>query len=210
MDVVGYVRVSTSEQAESGLGLEAQRRAIRAEVERRGWRLVGIHEDAGASGSSRAKRPGLAEAIGTVDSGTAQGLVVAKLDRLSRSLLDFAGVMAESQRNGWALVILDVQVDTSTPAGELVANVMATFAQFERRLIGQRTKAALAVKRSQGVRLGRPRTLPPTVRRRIARLRSQGKSLAAIADALNAEGVPTAQGGQRWYPATIRKVLQAS
>jgi DNA invertase Pin-like site-specific DNA recombinase len=207
MRVVGYVRVSTAEQADSGLGLEAQREAIRAEIERRGWTLTAIHEDAAASAKSMNRRPGLEAALRAVNGDDADALVVAKLDRLSRSLLDFAGVMSESQRRGWALVILDVQVDTSTPSGELIANVMATFAQFERKLIGQRTSAALAVKRSQGVRLGRPRTLPPKVVRRIKTMRNRGNSLAAIANALNDDGTPTAHGGRCWYPATIRKVL---
>jgi Resolvase, N terminal domain len=67
----------------------------------------------------------------------------AKLDRLSRSLLDFASLMEDARREGWALVILDLGIDTTTPSGEMIANVMATFAQFERRLIGQRTKDAL-------------------------------------------------------------------
>jgi DNA invertase Pin-like site-specific DNA recombinase len=86
-------------------------------------------------------------------------LVVAKLDRLSRSMIDFTGVMAKAQKQGWALVALDCAVDTTTPAGEAMAHVLATFAQFERRLIGQRTREALAVKRKQGVRLGRPQDL---------------------------------------------------
>jgi DNA invertase Pin-like site-specific DNA recombinase len=91
--------------------------------------------------------------------GDAKALVVAKLDRLSRSLLDFAGLMAKAQKQGWGVIALHVQVDTSTASGEAMANLLATFAQFERRLIGQRTKEALAIKRASGVRLGR---LPPS------------------------------------------------
>jgi DNA invertase Pin-like site-specific DNA recombinase len=90
----------------------------------------------------------------------------------------------------------------------MVANVMASFAQFERRLIGQRTREALAVKRSQGIRLGRPRELSDTLRYRLARLRADGYSLAAIARRLNAEGVPTAQGGQRWHHTTVRAATE--
>src|SRR4051812_22324091 len=92
MQAVGYVRVSTSEQADSGLGLQAQRSAIKAEAKRRGWALVGIEEDAGASGKSMAGRAGLEAALALVESGQAEALVVAKLDRLSRSLLDFAAL----------------------------------------------------------------------------------------------------------------------
>jgi DNA invertase Pin-like site-specific DNA recombinase len=86
---------------------------------------------------------------------------------------------------------------------------MATFAQFERKLIGQRTKDALAVKRQQGVRLGRPPTLSAEIVRTMKKMRSRGASYRAIAETLDAQGVPAAQGGKRWYPATVRKVLAA-
>jgi len=206
MQVLGYVRVSTEEQSDSGAGLEAQRRAIEAECVRRGWQLLEVVEDAGFSAKDL-KRPGIQEALRVLEEGDAKALVAAKLDRLSRSMIDFTVLMATAQKQGWALVALDCAVDTTTPAGEAMANVLATFAQFERRLISQRTREALAVKKSQGVRLGRPRTIPNEVVRRIKRERAKGKSLAAIADALNADGVPTAQGGRRWYPATVRYTL---
>src|SRR5437016_12318168 len=88
--VVGYVRVSTDEQAHSALGLKAQRSAIRSEVQRRSWTLVAIHADAGVSGKSL-HRPGIEAALKTIAAGEASVLMVAKLDRLSRSLADFAG-----------------------------------------------------------------------------------------------------------------------
>jgi DNA invertase Pin-like site-specific DNA recombinase len=104
-------------------------------------------------------------------------------------------------------VALDCAVDTTTPAGEAMANVLATFAQFERRLIGQRTREALAEKRKAGVRLGRPPRVPRRVVGRIRREREAGRTLATIANGLNADGVPTAQGGRKWWPATVRAVL---
>jgi hypothetical protein len=122
---------------------------------------VEIFEDAGMSGKSLSGREGLHEAIDAIERGEAEALVVSKLDRLSRSLLDFAGLMERARKRGWSLVALDLGVDTSTPSGEMMASVLATFAQFERRLIGQRTKDALAVKRAQGVVLGRPREITP-------------------------------------------------
>lgn len=161
--MVGYVRVSTAEHGDSGLGLEAQRSAIAAECHQRGWILRAIHEDAGASGKTMNGRPALAAALTMVKAGEAEGIVVAKLDRLSRSLLDFVGLVARAQKEGWNLVALDLGIDLSTPAGEAMANVMATFSQLERRLISQRTKDALAVKRSQGVRLGRPPSTSPAL-----------------------------------------------
>src|SRR5689334_15839444 len=84
---------------------------------------------------------------------------------------------------------------------------IGTAAQLERRMIGQRTKDGLAAARSKGVRLGRPRSLPDAVADRVFGLRAEGATLAAIADRLNDEGVPTARGGTRWHPATVRAVL---
>jgi len=136
MKVIGYVRVSTDDQADSGLGLLAQRAAITEQCRRRGWTLAAIHSDT-ASARSLAARPGLSAALRDIDAGTAQALMVAKLDRLSRSLLDFSALMEKSRKRGWALVALDLGVDTTNPAGEMMANVLAVFAQFERRLIGQ-------------------------------------------------------------------------
>ena len=205
MRVLGYVRVSTDEQSNSGAGLEAQRRAIVAECERRGWHLVEVIDDAGFSAKDL-KRPGVREALRVLEAGDASALVVAKLDRLSRSMIDFTGLMERAQKQGWALVALDCAVDTTTPTGEAMANMLATFAQFERRLISQRTREALAVKKAQGVKLGRPRSLPPRVRTRIRRMRGRGMTLEAIARKLNDEGVPTAQGGKRWYAATVRAI----
>jgi len=205
--VVGYIRVSTDEQASSGLGLKAQRTLIEAECQRRGWDLVQVFEDAGASGKALSGRPALAEALEAVRGGVADALVVAKLGRLSRSLLDFAGLMERSRREGWALLILDLGVDTTTPSGEMVANVMATFAQFERRLIGQRTKDALAVKKRAGAKLGRPSSIYASTAKQIAKERKEGRSPRAIADALNDEGVPTSHGGAKWHASTVRAVL---
>jgi DNA invertase Pin-like site-specific DNA recombinase len=209
MQVIGYVRVSTDEQRISGAGLVAQRAAIEAECVRRGWTLVQVIEDAGYSAKDM-KRPGVQIALETLRRGEAGALVVAKLDRLSRSMIDFTGVMAMATKQNWALVALDCAVDTTTPAGEAMANVLATFAQFERRLIGQRTREALAAKRASGVRLGRPVSLPVSVRERINSEREAGRSLAAIAEMLNEEQVPTAQGGKQWWPSTVRAVLRVA
>jgi DNA invertase Pin-like site-specific DNA recombinase len=135
------------------------------------------------------------------------GVVVAKLDRLSRSLVDFAGLLERAQKEDWNVVALDLGVDLSTPSGEFLASVLASAAQWERRIIGQRTKDALAVRKAQGVKLGRPRSIPADLRRRISRLHKQGASLTAIAAQLNEEGVPTSRGGRCWYPSTVRAAL---
>ena len=209
MRVVGYIRVSTTEQADSGAGLEAQRTAITAEAERRGWQLVQVLEDAGASGKSLKGRPGLLAALEAVERGSAEALVVSKLDRLSRSVVDFAGLVARAQRRGWALVALDLGLDMTTPAGGLVANVMASVAEWERRVIGERTAAALAAKRAAGVRLGRPREMSADALERIQLLHRDGYRPAEIARILNREGVPTPRNG-RWHPPGVSRVLSWS
>jgi DNA invertase Pin-like site-specific DNA recombinase len=133
---------------------------------------------------------------------------VAKLDRLSRSLIDFAGLLERARREGWAVIALDLGVDTTTPAGELVANVMAAVAQWERRAIGERTRAALAVRRREGVRLGRPPSVSPEIRARVVAERAAGRTFRRIARGLNDDAVPTAHGGERWHGETIRRVVQ--
>lgn len=208
MRALGYLRVSTDEQASSGLGLDAQRAAIEAEAARRGWALE-LVEDAGYSAKDL-RRPGIASALARLADGEAEVLVVAKLDRLSRSLIDFAGLMERTRREGWALVALDLGVDTTTPAGELVVNIMAALALWERRIIGERTAAALRAKAARGARLGAPVVLDQRVRERIVAEHGTGRSLTDIAEQLNAEGVPTARGGRRWWPSTVRAVLRSS
>ena len=190
------------------MGLEAQRQAIRAEAERQGWQLIAIHEDAGASGKAMRGRGGLQQALTAVRELGDGVLVVAKLDRLSRSMKDFANLMAVSQQQGWGLVALDLGVDTSTPSGEMMANVTATFAQFERRLIGQRTKEALAIKRAEGVQLGRPIVTTVGTTNLVKRLHSEGRSLRGIASHLNDAGVPTSQGGKQWHASTVSALLK--
>jgi DNA invertase Pin-like site-specific DNA recombinase len=204
--VLAYVRVSSEEQADSRAGLDAQRAAIEAECRRRDWQILEVIEDAGYSAKDL-KRPGVHAALEALESGRADALVVAKLDRLSRSMLDFTAVMAKAQKQSWALVALDCAVDTTTPAGEAMAHVLATFAQFERRLIAERTKAALAVKKAQGVQLGRPASIPDQLAKRIVRMRERGLTLQAICDTLNAERVPTPRGGALWRPTSLRAVL---
>ena len=207
--VVGYARVSTAEQGDSGLGLAAQAATIRAACRARGLALLRIHQDV-ASGGSLGGRPELAAALATVRSGGAAALVVAKLDRLSRSVHDFSGLLEQARREGWGLVVVDLGADTMTPPGELVANVTAATSQYERRMIGQRTREALAVKRAQGVRLGRPPEVADAVATRILHLHRRRWTATAIAGQLEAEGVPAPRGGRRWHVATVARVIARS
>jgi DNA invertase Pin-like site-specific DNA recombinase len=207
--VIGYVRVSTDEQHASGAGVSAQRAAIRTECERRGWHLLRIiGEDSGAS-SATLERSGLQQVLDILDRGAADVLVVAKLDRLSRSVAQGAQVMDRAKRRGWSLVALDFGLDTTTPAGEMVANVILSTAQYERRLIGQRTKDALAAKRAEGIRLGRPQTLPDDIVERILTARRAGSPYRAIAAQLEEDGVRTARGGATWHASAVRAVCES-
>lgn len=207
--VIAYTRVSTEEQSSSGLGLADQRQVIAAEVIRRGWEDVAYVADEGFS-AKNLSRPGIAAALADLEAGRASTLVVSKLDRLSRSLLDFCILMETSKRQGWEIVVLDLALDTSTPAGMLMGNVMASFSQYERQLIGARTSAALQVLKSQGVRLGRPRVMDASVSARIISERQEGRTMQAIADGLNSDGVPTARGGTKWYSSTVKGVLTSA
>jgi len=205
------MRVSTDEQADSRLGLEAQRTAILAEAQRRGWRDVEVTfvEDAGYT-AKNLKRPGIQAALKALESGEADTLVVAKLDRLTRSMADFTSLLQAAAKHRWALVALDLQVDTTTPNGEAMAYVVAVFANLERRLISERTKAGLDEARRKGTRLGRPRSVRNEIVERIATERRGGATLRSIADQLTAAGVPPAQGGRRWYPSTVRAVIEGA
>jgi DNA invertase Pin-like site-specific DNA recombinase len=203
-----YIRVSTGAQAVNGAGLDAQRQSVTAEIQRRGWQLAEVIEDAGQSGTVKPEdRPGLGTALAALDSGEADALVALKIDRVSRSVLDFASLVERSDSHGWQLVTLDVPLDPTTPIGKATRSMLATFAQLERDFISQRTTEALAIKREQGVKMGRTRTVPAEVAERIRAMRASGKSWPAIAEALNAEGIPTGQGG-KWWPMTCKRIAE--
>ncbi len=152
MKVIGYIRVSTDEQANSGLGLEAQEARVRAYCDLYGHELLGIETDA-ASGKNL-KREGLGRALAMLKNREAEGLVVAKLDRLSRSVRDM-GELLERFFSGLAsLLVVAEQIDTSTAAGRMVLNLLTSVAQWERETIGERTQDALRAKKARGERTG--------------------------------------------------------
>jgi len=208
MRVIGYVRVSTREQADSRLGLDAQRRALTEEATRRGWSLE-IIEDAGYTARST-NRPGLRRALRALRSRQADALVVAKLDRLSRSVQHFATFLAAAQRQKWSIVVLDLGIDMTTPNGRLVVNILASVAQWESEMIGTRTADAMAEARARGATYGRERMADDATVARIRTLRADGLSFGKIAAALDADGTPTPNGGQRWYPSTVARIHKAA
>lgn len=206
---IPYRRVSTREQAESGAGLDAQRTTQNFGLQMRGataltWDCV----DRGKSGKNL-QRPGLEKAIKLIREGKAGGIMVSKLDRLSRSLLDFAHLMSIAYKEGWNIVLLDLGVDLTTPAGTAMAQMLAIFAEFERNVISQRTKDALAEKKAQGVRLGRPSNIDSDLLMAIMATFTAEQNYSAVARWLNNAGVPTAQGGQKWYPMVVSKLVNS-
>lgn len=203
MRVVGYARTSTDEQT---AGLAAQEATIRAAVDARaGWQLLQVLAEQ-ASGAD-AHRQGLAAALQLVHTGQAQALMVARLDRLTRSLGQLGDLLEDARARGWVLIALDTGVDLSTPAGEMVAGVLGAAAVYERRLIGVRTREALAARRAAGVRLGGPRRCPDEVLAEVVRLRVAGARLVDIAAALQAAGHSTPGGGARWWPSHVSRLL---
>jgi DNA invertase Pin-like site-specific DNA recombinase len=206
-EVITYRRVSTTEQADSGLGLEAQKTSISRQVEARGWSVVAELVDEGVSGSmAPAARPALAEALSMLANGEAKMLVVAKLDRATRSVADLCELLELSDKQCWDFVALDLGIDTSTPMGRAMAQMASVFSELERKMIGQRTSDALQALKASGKRLGRPVEQDAGTMARISLERTEGRSLRAIAGDLNAEQVPTARNG-RWHASTVKSVL---
>lgn len=210
MQVIGYLRVSTSEQGKTGIGLEAQRKTISDIARLKGWE-VSWYTDI-ASGKSLNNRHFLSLALEQLRKKQAKVLVVAKLDRLSRSVRDFAGLLELSRQQGWALVALDIDIDTTSPEGKMMAHIFASYAQFERERIGQRTREGMAVVKSRGPApgkkaIGRPKLIAPAVEGRIRRLRTRGHSLRHIATYLNERRVSAPTGGI-WRHTTVDRVLK--
>jgi DNA invertase Pin-like site-specific DNA recombinase len=203
-----YVRVSTKKQEVFGVSLEAQERTLIAEAEKRGLPYEVINEG-GRSGKSVKARPELLRALEMLDKGEASHLLTIKVERVARSLINFMELQERARRKGWALIALDLAIDTSTPVGNFMSTMYAGIAQLERELTGIRTKEALAELKKQGVRLGRPSTIKTETLHYIKSLRSKGFTLLQIAEQLNREQVKTAHNGLKWYASTVSKALQS-
>jgi len=207
MKLIGYIRVSTNRQVVSGAGLEAQIAYIEAEAKRRGAELEIVSEGEGASGKSMRKRLALNEAMARLDKGEANALIVYKLDRLTRSVADFLTVLERSRKGKWALIIGDLSIDTSTPMGEAMATIAATFAQLESARISERVTDGMREKKIMGSTFGRPVLMSEQTVKKIIDLHEEGFSINAIARQLNLEAVPTSHGGANWYASTVSKTL---
>jgi len=167
-----YTRVSTGEQ-----NTEAQERALREYVQRRGWKVQKVYRDQGQSGAS-AKRPALNELLRDCRRGSVDVVVVWKFDRFARSLNALISGLELCRSLGIDFVSVTEAVDTSLPAGELVFQMIGAVAQFERSLIAERVKSGLANARAKGKVLGRPplRRLSGEETRQLRRLRMRERA----------------------------------
>jgi DNA invertase Pin-like site-specific DNA recombinase len=203
---VAYLRVSTEEQVKSGAGLGGQRAAIESYAAARGWTIIEWYADDGVSGTvSPDDRGQLSAALHALAEGRAGILLFHRPDRLARKAADLLALRDRAEREGWLIASSDGQVDLTSAGGRLMFTVLGGVAEMERDLISQRTREALAARRAAGVRLGRPSALPREVLKRILSERADGRTWRAIADGLNEDGVPTAQGGQRWWASSVSR-----
>ncbi len=215
---IGYIRVSTQEQANHGYSLDAQTAKLQAYASLYDIELIDIVVDAGVSAKSL-KREGLQRVLTTLDNGGADAVLIFKLDRLTRSVKDW-NVLIEKYFTHKALLSVSDQIDTRTAAGRLCLNVLMSVAQWERETIGERTSTALQYKKSQGQHIGSvpygyeaiDKTLAVVESEAAAialiqEMRQQGAKLQAIADELNAQNIATKRGG-KWYATSVKNVLE--
>ncbi|MFN5471903.1 MAG: recombinase family protein [Pseudanabaena sp.] len=215
---IGYIRVSTQEQATQGYSLDAQTAKLKAYASLYDIELIDIVVDAGVSAKSL-KREGLQRVLTTLDNGGADAVLIFKLDRLTRSVKDW-NVLIEKYFTNHALLSVSDQIDTRTAAGRLCLNVLMSVAQWERETIGERTSTALQYKKSQGQHIGSvpygyesiDKTLAVVESEAAAialiqEMREQGAKLQAIADELNAQNITSKRGG-KWYPSSVKNVIE--
>jgi len=222
---VAYLRVSTDKQADHGVSLDVQRRKVGLYAELHDLDLVAVLVDAGASAKTL-DRPELTRALAMLDSGKAEALLVVKLDRLTRSVVDLGALVDRyfARQDGPALLSVGEQIDTRSAAGRLVLNVLASVSQWEREATGERTAAAMAHKRAQGEYTGgrvpygwslaadgvRLEVNPSeqAVIRAARQLRAAGLSLRKVAAELESRGF-LPRSGRGWHAQQIKQTLAA-
>ena len=218
MATYAYLRVSTTSQAESGAGLDAQHDAC----QRAAGTLAGVYRDEGVSGSTGLdQRPALLELIAALDKGDI--LIVAKRDRLGRDPLVVAMIESAVKRKGARIVSAAGEgTDSDSPTDILMRRMVDAFAEYERLIIGARTKAALQAKKARGERTGSipygyrcddgvtliPDADEQDIVRQVLHLQAEGLSLRAIAARLTALGKTSR--GTAWHPQTIKNILSAA
>jgi len=223
MKAIGYVRVSTDKQADRGVSLEAQVEKIKAMAVVHDVELLDVIVDAGESAKDL-DRPGMIRILELVGSRAVKMVIVAKLDRLTRSVRDLAILLERFDKRGVFLVSVAESLDTGSAAGRLVLNIMTAVSQWEREAIGERTRDAMRHKKSKleyignapyGFRLAtdgkhvEPEPGEQATLERIQRLRKGGTSLRKIAQELNDDGVLTRQGSP-WRHEYVVRLLKVA
>lgn len=219
MKAIAYIRVSTQGQAEEGVSMEAQQAKIASWCQLNGYELTNVFTDAGISGT-KADRPGLAAALAAVGKGDA--LVVYSLSRLARNTAHTLEVSTMLEKKGADLVSLSEKIDTTSAAGKMIFRMLAVLAEFERDQIAERTRMAMAHKKSQGERVG---SIPygkeldadgklvdnaseQEAIRLIKALRHNGLNYSAIARELESRNAKPR--GKAWHAQTIKNILNAA
>ena len=221
MKAIGYVRVSTEDQAREGVSLEAQEAKIRAWADLNGYDDVEVFVDAGISGSRADNREGLQDALSAIRKGDA--LIVYSLSRLARSTKDTLEISELLMNKGTDLVSLSEKIDTTTAAGRMVFRMLAVLGEFERDQLAERTRGAMAYKKSKGELIGAIPygcTLGPDgktllenpeeqeVIQAARELKASGVSLRTIARSLADRGFK-ARNRKQFDPKQIQRMLAA-
>jgi site-specific DNA recombinase len=228
--LITYARCSTSEQAEDGHSLDVQRDRMESYAAALDLEIVHQLEDPGASGKSFGgldasldRRPGLRRALQLLERGEAHGLLIFKLDRLTRDTGDLTALLRRHFTDAYDLISVSEQIDTRTASGRMTVMLLTTVAQWERETISERTKAALSLKKKRGEfcggepplgwrRAGKARLAPcPKEQDAIVlarAMRGRGQSLREIGQLLDQEVGPT-RGGGAWSPASVSRLIKA-
>ena len=206
MRALAYVSVRPEPGARAEL--RKQLAPIDALCRRRGWRLQNVVRDVERPELEDESRPGLAYALERLARREASCLVVAQLGRLSRSAAELGETMEWFKRHRIRLVVLDIELDTGTPVGQMAADALISVGARERERLAARARQGPARDAFKAGAVGRPAVGDiPALKKYIAALRSNGMTLQGIADRLNAEGVPTLRGGQKWRPSSVQAAV---
>jgi DNA invertase Pin-like site-specific DNA recombinase len=200
---LGYTTVARPEDAETQLRAEA--RQIQLACKKRGLPLKKLVRDLESHGGADLTRPGLSFALERLGKGEYTCLVVTSLDRLTRSAANLGTLIYLLEERRTRLVVVDIDLDTGTEEGRLAARALVKVSGLERKKLEEQTRKGLEAARDKRRSSGRPAVADrPTLRRRIAEMRTGGMTLQAIADTLNDEGVPTLRGGAQWRPSSVQ------
>jgi DNA invertase Pin-like site-specific DNA recombinase len=199
--VLGYASIDASPGSSSNGEFQAQAEKIVAECDRRGLALLELVREREPHHGAGGERPGLGYALERISAGDAQGLIVADLSRLGRSVPELGRILEWFSNSGARLVVIAQGLDTREREGRVMARTLIEVSGWERERLIERTR--------QGMRAARRKGPPavadnPELKLRISRMRDQGMTLQAISDRLNAEGVPTVRGGAEWRPSSVQ------